>query len=109
MFSALWGVGYVVVRYRKNGVLKRLKATPLSAVEYLGAQLLSRVFLLMFTLSVVWFGSDLVFSFQVAGRTMDIFFAFFLGSLSMTGLGLILAARGTSEEFTTCLRPCAAA
>ena len=25
MFSALWGVGYVVVRYRKNGVLKRLK------------------------------------------------------------------------------------
>jgi len=28
MFSALWGVGYVVVRYRKNGVLKRLKVTP---------------------------------------------------------------------------------
>ncbi len=28
MFSALWGVGYVVVRYRKNGALKRLKATP---------------------------------------------------------------------------------
>ena len=35
MFSALWGVGYVVVRYRKNGVLKRLKATPLTAFEYL--------------------------------------------------------------------------
>jgi len=101
MFSALWGVGYVVVRYRKNGVLKRLKATPLSAVEYLGAQLLSRVFLLMFTLIVVWFGSDLVFSFQVVGRRMDIFIAFFLGSLSMAGLGLILAARGTSEEFTS--------
>ena len=28
MFSALYGVGWVVVRYRKNGVLKRLKATP---------------------------------------------------------------------------------
>ncbi|MEJ2136010.1 MAG: ABC transporter permease [Desulfofustis sp.] len=35
MFSALWGVGYVVVRYRKNGALKRLKATPLNAFEYL--------------------------------------------------------------------------
>jgi ABC-type multidrug transport system permease subunit len=101
MFSALWGVGYVVVRYRKNGVLRRFKATPLTAIEYLGAQLLSRVFLLMFTLTVVWLGSDLVFSFRVAGRFSNIFLTFFLGSLSMTGLGLILAARGTSEEFTS--------
>jgi hypothetical protein len=28
MFSALFGIGYVIVRYRKNGVLKRLRATP---------------------------------------------------------------------------------
>ncbi|MGD9051034.1 MAG: ABC transporter permease, partial [Desulfobacterales bacterium] len=50
MFSALWGVGYVVVRYRKNGVLKRLKVTPLTAFEYITAQAISRIFLLMFTL-----------------------------------------------------------
>jgi ABC-2 type transport system permease protein len=30
MFSCLFGVGYVIVRYRKNGMLKRLKATPLN-------------------------------------------------------------------------------
>jgi hypothetical protein len=65
MFSALWGVGYIVVRYRKNGVLKRLKATPLTAFEYLSAQMLSRIFLLMFTLAVVWIGCDLIFSFYV--------------------------------------------
>ena len=28
MFSALWGVGYVVVRYRKNGALKRFEGEP---------------------------------------------------------------------------------
>mgnify|MGYP006159072715 CR=1 FL=1 len=43
MFSGLFGVGFVIVRYRKNGVLKRLRATPLSAAEFLCAQLLSRV------------------------------------------------------------------
>ncbi len=32
LFSCLFGVGYVLVRYRKNGVLKRLKATPVSAL-----------------------------------------------------------------------------
>ena len=67
MFSALWGVGYVVVRYRKNGVLKRLKVTPLSAFEYLTAQALSRIFLLMFTLVVVWLGCDFLFKFTVLG------------------------------------------
>jgi ABC-type multidrug transport system permease subunit len=43
MFSGLFGVGFVIVRYRKNGVLKRLRATPLGALEFLFAQLLSRV------------------------------------------------------------------
>jgi ABC-2 type transport system permease protein len=101
MFSALWGVGYVVVRYRKNGVLKRLKVTPLTAFEYLTAQALSRIFLLMFTLVVVWVGCDLIFSFRVVGSYLDLFIVFFLGSLSLTALGLVLASRGTSEEFTT--------
>ena len=101
MFSALWGVGYVVVRYRKNGVLKRLKVTPLSAFEYLSAQALSRIFLLMFTLVVVWLGCDIIFSFTVLGSYLDLFLIFFLGSTSLTALGLVLASRGTSEEFTT--------
>lgn len=101
MFSALWGVGYVVVRYRKNGVLKRLKATPLTAFEYLTAQAISRIFLLMFTLVVVWTGCDLIFDFNVQGSYIDLFVIFFLGSLSLTALGLVLASRGTSEEFTT--------
>jgi ABC-type multidrug transport system permease subunit len=101
MFSALWGVGYVVVRYRKNGALKRLKVTPLNAFEYLSAQAVSRIFLLMFTLIVVWFGCDLIFDFVVVGSYLNLFIIFFLGSLSLTALGLILAARGTSEEFTT--------
>jgi ABC-type multidrug transport system permease subunit len=101
MFSALWGVGYVVVRYRKNGVLRRLKVTPLTAFEYLAAQALSRIFLLMFSLVIVWIGCDLIFSFTVLGSYLDLFLIFFLGSLSLTSLGLVLASRGTSEEFTT--------
>ncbi len=101
MFSALWGVGYVVVRYRKNGVLKRLKATPLTALEYLSAQMLSRIFLLMFTLIIVWIGSDLIFSFRVAGSYLDLMVVFFIGGLSLTAMGLLLAARGMSEEFTS--------
>ena len=101
MFSALWGVGYVVVRYRKNGALKRLKATPLTAFEYVTAQMLSRIFLLMFTLCVVWLGTNMIFHFRIHGSYLLIFFLFFLGGLNLCGMGLVLAARGTSEEFTS--------
>jgi len=99
MFSALYGVGWVVVRYRKNGVLKRLKATPLTAFEYLSAQLLSRIFLLMFTLVVIWLGCDLILDLKVYGSVYNLFVVFLAGSACMTALGLIVACRGTSEEF----------
>lgn len=100
MFSALYGVGFVVVRYRKNGVLKRLHATPLTAFEYLSAQMISRLFLLMFTLTILWVGCDLVFNFSVEGSYLDLAILFLMGCLSLTSMGLIVASRGTSEEFT---------
>ncbi|MDJ0783341.1 MAG: ABC transporter permease [Desulfosarcinaceae bacterium] len=100
MFSALYGVGFVVVRYRKNGVLKRLKATPLSPFEYLTAQMLSRLFLLMFSLVIVWICCAVIFRFRVVGSYLDLLVAFLLGGASLTAMGLVLAARGTSEEFT---------
>jgi ABC-type multidrug transport system permease subunit len=55
----------------------------------------------MFTLVIVWTGCDLIFAFEVQGSYVDLFVIFFLGSLSLTALGLVLASRGTSEEFTT--------
>ena len=99
MFSALYGVGFVVVRYRKNGVLKRLKATPLTAFEYLGAQMMSRLFILLFSLAILWTGCQLIFHFTVQGSYFDLAIMFLAGCLSLLSLGLVVASRGTSEEF----------
>jgi len=46
-------------------------------------------------------GCDLVFSFKVEGSYVTLFLVFFLGGLSVTSLGLLIASRGTSEEFTS--------
>ena len=100
MFSSLFGVGYVIVRYRRIGVLKRLKATPVTAFEYLTAQLVSRVLILLATSTVVWLGCDLLFSFQMQGSYFDAFVVFFSGTLCLVSLGLIVACRGTNEELT---------
>lgn len=99
MFSALFGVGYVLVRYRKNGVLKRLKATPLSAVEFLVAQVASRMMLIMATIIVVYFGTDLFVNFAMYGSYFNLFLVFGVGAISLVSLGLMIASRTASEEF----------
>lgn len=58
MFSCLFGVGYVIVRYRKNGFLKRLKATPLRPFEFLLAQMTSRLILIQVITIAVYAGCD---------------------------------------------------
>lgn len=98
MFSALFGVGYTLVRYRKNGVLKRLKATPLRAVEFLTAQVASRLLLIMGVFAVVYHGSDYFLRFQLLGSLLDLYLIFALGSACLISLGLLVAARITSEE-----------
>jgi ABC-type multidrug transport system permease subunit len=98
MFSSLFGVGYAIVRYRKNSVLKRLKATPLSAFEFVSAQLLSRLFIVMFMSSVVYTGCNLFFDFYMLGSYFDLFIVGSLGAICLISLGLLVASRSKSEE-----------
>ncbi len=98
MFSALFGVGFVIVRYRKNGMLKRLKATPITAFEYLSAQVVSRLILIMVVTAFVFYGTNFFVDFVMNGSDLNLFIVFALGSLNMISLGLIIAARISSEE-----------
>lgn len=99
MFSALYGVGYVIVRYRKNGVLKRLKATPLSAIEFLTAQVFSRLWLILAVSMVVFFGTNFFVDFAMYGSYLTLFLVFAVGAFTMISMGLVIAARIASEEF----------
>jgi len=98
MFSCLFGVGYVVLRYRKSGFLKRLHATPLSAFEFLAAQVLSRLALIVFVTVVLYVGIGAIIHFHSAGSTALLALLALLGALSMIALGLTIAARFSSEE-----------
>lgn len=99
MFGAFYGVGYTIVRYRKSGVLKRLKATPLRPVEFLLAQLFSRMLVIMGVAAVVFFGTDLLVKFHFVGSTWRFFVVVSCGAFCLISLSLIIAARSASEEF----------
>ncbi len=98
MFSALFGVGYVIVRYRKSGVLKRLQATPVTAFEFLTAQVVSRLWLILAITSGVYAGANLFIDFSMFGSYVLLLLVFTLGAISLISLGLLVAARIASEE-----------
>jgi ABC transporter DrrB family efflux protein len=98
MFGCLFGVGYVVLRYRKSGFLKRLQATPLSAFEFLTAQVLSRLGLILFVTTVLYLGIGTIIHFHRAGSGLLVILVGILGALSMVAMGLTIAARFSSEE-----------
>jgi len=99
MFSCLFGVGYVIVRYRKNGFLKRLNATPLKAFEFISAQVVSRLLLIMSITLIVFIGTKLLIHFYMAGSYWLLLLDAVLGAVCMISLGLLVAARVASEEF----------
>ena len=98
LFGSLSGVGFVLVRYRRNGVLKRFKATPLRAIEFAGAQVLSRFFIVAFFSALVFLGTDLFLHFRMAGSWLLLVLVNALAILCMIALGLVFSSRIKSEE-----------
>ena len=98
MFGSMFGVGYVIVRYLKNGVLKRLRATPLSAFQFLAAQVCSRMLLMIVTSFMVVGGAMVLIGFRPQGAWIDLAIFLAVSATAMISLGLVVAARISSEE-----------
>lgn len=98
MFSCIFGVGWIIVRYRKNGVLKRLKATPVRALEFVSAQLVSRLIIVLLTSIVVYAGTNIFLKFMMEGSYLNLILLTALATVNMISFGLVFAARIKSEE-----------
>jgi ABC-2 type transport system permease protein len=98
MFGALFGVGYVIVRYRKMGVLKRLQATPVTAFQFLAAQLVSRLLIISLVSVFIFAGCNLLLDFLMLGSYWLLLVIAVLGGFAMIAMGLIVSSRTDNEE-----------
>ena len=98
MFGCLVGVGFVIVRYRHNGVLKRFKATPLHAIEFIFAQVFSRFFIILFMTFLIYIGTNIFLHFRMNGSYFNLILIASLASICLISLGLLFASRIKSEE-----------
>ena len=101
MFSGVFGVGFVLVRYRKNGVLKRIKATPVHPFEFVSAQVASRFLIVVITSIVVFTGTNLALRFMMLGSYVLLLILTMVSVFCMISLGLVFATRLKSEEMAS--------
>lgn len=98
MFGSLFGIGYVIVRYRRNGVLKRLQATPLSPAQFLSAHLVSRLLVVVAVNVIIFVGCSIFLDLLVLGSYTSLLVITILGGLSLSSVGLVVASRIANEE-----------
>ena len=99
MFSCLWGIGWVIVKYRDGGYLKRLNVTPLKAHHFIIGQVMARFIIVFFLTAVIYIVGSLLIDFKMQGSYLNLFVCYFLGALSLISMGLLVATRTTSKEF----------
>lgn len=100
MLSSLFAVGHVIVRYRKSGYLKRLKGTPLRAVEFVGAQMIACLILVVVITAAMFTACNAMLGLRMEGSYLNLLLVATLGSMSMIAMSLLVAARVASEELS---------
>jgi ABC-type multidrug transport system permease subunit len=98
MSNAVWGIGFSIVDARRRKLTKRLIATPMSKVHYLGSYLIWRLLILWFEVGLpIGFGA-LVFGVPVRGRLIELAVLVVFASMSFSTLGLLIATRARTIE-----------
>lgn len=100
MFTCLFAIGHVVVRYRKSGYLKRLRGTPITAVEFVSAQLIACLILTVGLSSLIYAICKPVLHLRMEGHYLDLLIVTAFGAMSMISMGLLVSARLASEEIS---------
>lgn len=101
MGGGMWGVGFVLVDMRIKKLLKRFMATPMQKAEFMLAIFTSRlVFMFVEIFLLILFGY-LAFGMVVRGSILSILLVGFFGSMSFSGLGLLVACRAEKIETVT--------
>lgn len=98
MGGGLWGIGFLLVNFRKGKLLKRLQATPMPRRDFLLAILGARLTFLLPDLIVFLSLGVFAFGMPIRGSLALIVFVAVVGALAFAGIGLLVASRVRTTE-----------
>jgi ABC-type multidrug transport system permease subunit len=98
MGTGLWGVGYGIVLQRNRKLIKRLLASPMRKSQYMLSHVLARLVFLVFEVGAVLAFGRWVFGVPIRGSLLSIAVIVFLGAMTFSGMGLLVASRARTVE-----------
>ena len=96
--TAFAGLAIVLVLRRESGVLKRVRATPLSPGNYLAAVIASTVFVFAVEAAALLLLGRVVFAIDLRTNWLSLVLALLLGALSFAAMGIALTGWIRSAE-----------
>lgn len=89
--TGLMSVTMTMASYRENGILRRLRTTPVGPLSILAAQVIVVFTMTSLGVLLLVLAGSLVFHVRFEGNVVSLLLGFLLSSLSFFGIGFILA------------------
>lgn len=89
--TGLMSVAITMATYRENGILRRLRTTPVSPLIVMAAQVIVVFVMTVLGMFLLVGAGKLVYHVRIPGNALSILGGFVLGSLSYYGIGFVLA------------------
>ena len=97
--SAVQSLVAIISIYREGGILKRLRATPLSPVTIMGAQVVVKLVFTVISLALVMLAGRRLFPGVMSVNVLSFTGATLLGTFSILSLGFVLASIVPTARF----------
>jgi ABC-2 type transport system permease protein len=96
--TALLGLPIILAGYRQQGILRRLRATPLHPAMILAAQVLVNLLMTIVGISILIVTAYFVYDLRLPDAPVSVTLAFIIATLSFFALGFVLAGMAPSAR-----------
>lgn len=98
--TGLVGLPITISSYRENGVLRRLRTTPINALVILFSQVIVLFLMTLIGMALLIIAGKFVYDMRFDGNVINVFIGFVLSSLSFFAIGFVVAGLMPSARTT---------
>ena len=98
MNSAMWGVGWSMIEIRMKKLLRRMAATPMNKLLFLGSHFITRVLVNIIEFAALYVFVYFYFGVRIQGSIPALIAVFIAGNLAFTGIAVMISSRTANSR-----------